>query len=79
MNPAVKWGLLGFLAAVAGVYFGFLVWKARPMARVLLTRGSWKARGWSESGLTLLLRVLGIAGVLVALAAIALVAVRLGG
>jgi len=78
MNPAVKWGLLGFLAAVAGAYFGFLAWKARPMARVLLARG-WKERGWSESGLTVLLRVLGIAGVLVAIAAIALVVVRLRG
>jgi hypothetical protein len=79
MNPAFKWGLLGVLAAVAGAYFGFLAWKARPMARVLLTRGSWKARGWSESGLALLLRALGIAGVLVALAAISLVVVRLRG
>jgi hypothetical protein len=78
MNPAVKWGLLGFLAAVAGAYFGFLVWKAEPLARVLLARG-WKERGWNESRLALLLRVLGVVGLLVALAGIVLAVSRIVG
>ncbi len=78
MNPAVKWGIVGFLAVVAGAYFAFIAWKAAPLARVLLARG-WKERGWSETGLSLMLRALGILGLLIALAGIAIVVTRLRG
>jgi hypothetical protein len=78
MNPAVKWTLLASLAAVAGAYFVVVAWRADVLARLLLRRG-WDQRGWSEPGLTLGVRVLGVAGAALGFAGTALAVAHLLG
>ena len=59
------------LAAVALGYFGFVFLRSDVFARVLLRRG-YEKRGWTEDRLALRIKMLGVAGALVALAAILL-------
>ena len=70
--------LAGFLAAIALAYFGLIAAKPRPLARVLLHRG-YEQRGWNEQRLALRLRLLGVLGAVLALAAILLAIVRFVG
>jgi hypothetical protein len=69
VNPGVKFGLLAGLAALAGLYFALFVWRAHTLAGVLLHRG-WAERGWTEPRLALGLRILGLAGVALAIVAV---------
>ncbi len=78
MNPTVKWSMLATIAALASVYFAVVAWRADVLARLLLRRG-WDARGWSERGLTIGVRVLGCAGALLGAAGVALAIARILG
>jgi hypothetical protein len=78
VSPTVKWTLMAVLAAIAGGYFAVMVWKARPMARVLLPRG-WAARGWNEPSLTWGLRLLGLLGLVLAAASVVTAVLRIVG
>ncbi len=60
--------LLGVLALVALAYFVFVIWRAEGLATILM-RGGYEARGWTVQRLASRLRLLGFAGVTVALAA----------
>ena len=70
--------LAGVLAAVALAYFALMAARPAPLARVLLRRG-YAARGWTEERLAGRIRVLGVAGAVVALAALGLAVVRVLG
>lgn len=68
----------GLVAALVLAYFALLAAKPRPLARILLRRG-YEDRGWTEQRLAARIRVLGVAGVLVALAAILLAVAKFVG
>jgi len=68
----------GVLAALAFAYFSLMVARPDALARVLLRRG-YEARGWTEVRLATRVRLLGVLGALVALAAILLAIVRIVG
>lgn len=76
MSRPVLMAFLGLLALVALSYFALMAWRAEALARVLLRRG-YEARGWSEPRLALRLRILGVAGVVVAVVAVALAVVKI--
>jgi hypothetical protein len=78
MNAAVKWGMTAVLTALSAGYFGVVLWRADLLSRLLLRRG-WEARGWTEPRLTLLLRVLGGAGLALSLAGLAVSIARIVG
>lgn len=61
MSPAVKFGLLAFLAAIAVAYFALVVWRAGTLSGVLLRRG-YADKGWTEERLTKRVRLLGVVG-----------------
>ena len=63
--------LLGALALFALAYFALVAWRAEVLARILLRRG-YQARGWTETRLALRLRIVGVVGAVVALAAVTL-------
>ena len=68
----------GVIAAVALAYFVLIAAKPRPLARILLRRG-YEERGWNEGRLVLRLRLLGVVGSALALAAIVLAIVKFVG
>jgi len=63
--------LCGFLATVALAYFATLAARPRPVARILLTRG-YAERGWTQERLATRVRLLALAGAVLAGAAIVL-------
>ena len=65
----------GVIAAVALAYFALIAAKPRPLASILLRRG-YEERGWNEERLALRLRLLGVVGSALALAAILLAIVK---
>jgi hypothetical protein len=67
-----------FLAALALAYFALMAARPVPLARVLLRRG-YESRGWNEARLSLRVRIVGIAGAVVAVAAILLAIVKFVG
>ena len=72
MNHAHLVGVLcGVLAVIAAAYFALLAARPDPLARVLLSRG-YADRGWNPQRLALRIRALGLAGVVLAGAAIVL-------
>ncbi len=77
-EPVVKWATVAVLAAVAAAYFGVLLWRAASFARVLLNRG-YAERGFTEAGLTLRLRVLGLVGLALSVAGLGVAIVRILG
>jgi hypothetical protein len=78
VSPEVKWATMAVLISIAAAYFGVMVWRADSLARVLLRRG-YAERGFTEPGLTLRLRLLGLAGFAISLAGLALCLVRILG
>lgn len=78
MSPAVKFGLLAFLAAIAAVYFALVVWRASRLTLVLLHRG-YADRGWNEERLARRVKALGVTGLSVSVLAMALAILRLVG
>ena len=68
--------LLGALALFALAYFALVAWRAEVLARILLRRG-YQARGWTETRLALRLRIVGVVGAVVALAAVTLAASKI--
>jgi hypothetical protein len=78
VNPDVKWLLIAVLAAVAAGYFVVMVWRTGDLARVLLRRG-YAERGYDEPGLTLRLRVLGWAGLVLSVAGLVVAIARVVG
>ena len=77
MKPAIM-ALLAILALVAMAYFAYVAWRADALAEVLMRRG-YEARGWTQPRLSARMRLLGIVGVLVALAAVALAVSKMVG
>ena len=75
MSPAVM-GFLAVLALVALLYFSLVVSRAQELASVLMRRG-YEARGWTLARLAARLRLLGVVGVVVALAAIAVAVMKI--
>ena len=71
-------GIGVFVGIVAFAYFALIASKPESLARVLLRRG-YEARGWNEARLAFRLRLIGIAGAVVALAAILLAIVKFVG
>ncbi|NTU71669.1 MAG: hypothetical protein HGB10_07625 [Coriobacteriia bacterium] len=69
MNPILKWSMIAVLAGVAAAYFGLMVWKSEPVARVVLKRGR-SGGSVSEDSMTKRVRVLASVGLLVALGAV---------
>jgi len=67
--------ILGVLALVALAYFALIAWRADEFAAALLHRG-WDKRGWTQPRLALRLRLVGVAGVVVAVAAVGLAVFR---
>lgn len=65
--------LCALLAACALVYFAILAARPQPIARVLLSRG-YEQRGWTQERLANRVRLLGLAGAVLAGAAIVLAA-----
>jgi hypothetical protein len=61
--------MLAVLELIALAYFVFMTWRADALAAVLLRRG-YGARGWTQERLTRRLRLLGVVGATVALAAV---------
>ena len=61
----------GVLAVIAAAYFVLLAARPDPLARVLLSRG-YADRGWDQQRLALRIRLMGLAGVVLAGAAIVL-------
>jgi hypothetical protein len=78
VNRSVLMVLLGVLELVALSYFAFVIWRAEALAAVLLKRG-YEARGWTQPRLVFRLRLLGIAGVALALAAVGIAATKVVG
>ena len=79
MNRARLIGGIGvFVGIVAFAYFALIASQPGSLARVLLRRG-YEARGWTEARLSVRLRLVGIAGATVALAAILLAIVKFVG
>ena len=70
--------LLGVLELVALAYFALVIWRAESLAAILLRRG-YKDRGWTEARLAWRLRLLGVLGVALAIAAIAIAATKVVG
>ncbi|HEY5540573.1 MAG TPA: hypothetical protein VIL41_03860 [Coriobacteriia bacterium] len=68
----------GLMAAIVFAYFTLFAVRPRPLARELLRRG-YEQRGWTEERLALRLRLLGLLGVALALAAILLAVVKFVG
>ena len=68
--------LAGVVAAVVFAYFALMAGRPDALARVLLRRGN-EAKGWTEERLSIRVRLLGILGAFVALAAILLAIVRI--
>ena len=68
----------GVLEAVALAYFLLLAAKPKPFARILLRRG-YEGRGWTEKRLSARVRLIGVVGAVIALAAILLAIVRFVG
>lgn len=75
MKSTVVPVILGLLALVALAYFALIAWRAEEFAGALLHRG-WDKRGWTQPRLALRLRLIGIAGVAVAVAAVGLAVFR---
>jgi hypothetical protein len=61
----------GVLEAVALAYFVLFAARPEPIARILLRRG-YEQRGWTEARLASRVRLIGVLGAVVALAAILL-------
>jgi len=78
LSPTVKWALIAFLALVAVAYFAILIWKAESFARALMGRG-YEQRGWDEGRLAGRLRLLGLAGLVLALVSLAVASFRVVG
>ena len=76
-RPALM-ALLGVLALVALAYFALVAWRAEALAAVLL-RGGYEARGWTQERLATRLRILGVIGVVVAVAAVAVAVSKMVG
>jgi hypothetical protein len=70
--------LLSLLALVALAYFVFVFLRAEPLAAVLL-RARYGERGWTQVRLASRLRLLAIAGVAVAVAALVIAAMKIVG
>jgi len=68
----------GLLEAVVLAYFVLLAAKPEPIARILLRRG-YQERGWTEQRLAGRVRLIGILGAAVALAAIVLAVAKFVG
>lgn len=68
-RPAIM-VVMGMLELCAMAYFALVIWHAEALAAVLLRRG-WEARGWSGPRLTSRLRLLGIVGAALSVAAVA--------
>jgi len=73
-QPAIM-ALLGALELVALAYFAFVIWRAEALAAVLLKRG-YQSRGWTQPRLAFRLRLLGIAGVVLAIAAMVIAVMK---
>ena len=67
--------LLAVLELVALAYFAFMIWRAEGLATILM-RGGYEARGWTQEKLASRLRMLGIIGVVVAVAAMGIAATK---
>jgi hypothetical protein len=67
--------LLAVLELVALGYFAFMAWRAEGLATILM-RGGYEARGWTQARLASRLRLLGIAGIVVAVAAMGIAAAK---
>ena len=70
--------LLSLLALVALAYFAFVFLRAEALAAVLL-RARYGERGWTQARLAARLRLLGIAGILVAIVALVIAAMKIVG
>ncbi len=75
MKPAIM-ALLAVLALVAMAYFVYMIRRADALADVLMRRG-YEARGWTQKRLSARMRLLGILGVAVAVAAVVLAAIKM--
>jgi hypothetical protein len=78
MNRPVLMIFLGVLELVALAYFALVIWRAEALAAVLL-RGGYAAKGWTLPRLASRLRLLGIVGVVVAVAAIVIALAKVVG
>jgi hypothetical protein len=67
--------LLAVLELVALGYFAFMVWRAEGLATILM-RGGYEARGWTQARLASRLRLLGIVGIIAAVAAMVIAATK---
>lgn len=67
--------LLAVLELVALAYFAYVIWRAEGLASILM-RGGYEARGWTQPKLASRLRLLGIVGVVVAVAAMGIAAMK---
>jgi hypothetical protein len=70
--------LLSLLALVTLAYFVFVFLRADALAAVLL-RARYGERGWTQARLASRLRLLGTAGILVAIAALAIAVTKIVG
>ena len=78
MNRPGLMVFLGVLELVALAYFALVIWRAEALAAILL-RGGYGARGWTEARLASRLRLLGVAGVVVAVAAVVIAGTKVIG
>jgi hypothetical protein len=63
--------LAGLAEVLVGAYFVLLAAKPEPIARILMRRG-YEKRGWTEKRLAGRVRLIGVVGAVLALAAILL-------
>jgi hypothetical protein len=68
----------GVLALLVLAYFVLMAARPEPFGRILLARG-YEEKGWTEQRLTARVRLLGVVGVVLALAAILLAIVKFVG
>ena len=78
MNRPALMIFLGVLELVALAYFALVIWRADALAAVLL-RGGYAARGWTEPRMASRLRLLGVVGVVVAIAAVVIAVTKVIG
>ena len=78
MNRPALMVFLGVLELVALAYFALVIWRAEALAAILL-RGGYAAKGWTLPRLASRLRLLGIVGVVVAVAAIVIALAKVAG
>jgi hypothetical protein len=69
---------LGVLELVALAYFALVIFRAEALAAILL-RGGYAARGWTLPRLASRLRLLGVVGVVIALAAVVIAVTKVVG